>query len=199
MTNFGSDEVVTALQAAETECERVAAVRSTIDQEACEFMLDHLKHPTKTAKNKHSWWKQWIPETNNELCVWLRELELHILWLVSKKAEFIQARIKEDTGRQSLGTGGPSHPKPSIKLQSIFHPKFSGNRRDFHREKRDWEALQSQGKPTGSWEVKKAQLLNIIDDRVEKDLRLTSYNTQQRMFSMYSRTIMATQHLSLSR
>lgn len=61
-------------------------------------------------------------------------------------------------------------------------PKFSGNKRDFYRWKRDWENLQKQGEPTGSAEVKKIQLVDSIDEKIAKELRLSSYNTAVDIF-----------------
>ena len=43
-------------------------------------------------------------------------------------------------------------------------------------------ALQEQGEPTGSREVRKAQLLHSLEDRTTRDLRLTSYNTAKDIF-----------------
>ncbi len=46
----------------------------------------------------------------------------------------------------------------------------------------DWESLQKQVKPTGSVEVKKIQLLDSLDDRIVKDLRLSNYSTAEDFF-----------------
>ncbi|KAK7918659.1 hypothetical protein WMY93_009943 [Mugilogobius chulae] len=43
--------------------------------------------------------------------------------------------------------------------------------------RREWEALQKQGEPTGSREVRKFQLLDSLDEKVAKDLRLSTYTT----------------------
>ncbi|KAI4905882.1 hypothetical protein NFI96_001271 [Prochilodus magdalenae] len=61
-------------------------------------------------------------------------------------------------------------------------PMFTGCKRDFHRWKRDWESLQKQGEPSGSEEVKKIQLLDSIDEKIVKDLRLPTYNTATDIF-----------------
>ena len=59
---------------------------------------------------------------------------------------------------------------------------FSGNKREYHRWKKDWESLQDQGEPSGSAEVKKIQLLNSVDVKISRDLRLSTYNTAAEMF-----------------
>ncbi|TWW79408.1 hypothetical protein D4764_10G0004380 [Takifugu flavidus] len=46
----------------------------------------------------------------------------------------------------------------------------------------DWENLQKQGEPSGSAEVKKIQLLDSVEDRTAKDLRLSSYTTAEDIF-----------------
>lgn len=73
-------------------------------------------------------------------------------------------------------------PLATITLKPTALPKFTGNKRDFHRWKRDWEALQKQGEPTGSKEVKKIQVLDSLDERIVRDLRLTAYNTAEDIF-----------------
>lgn len=102
--------------------------------------------------------------------------------MVSRKADFIQARMKEDAGRYSQVAATSSYPTPAIKLKPTALPKFTGNKRDFYRWRRAMEVLQSQGEPTGSKEVKKFQLLDSLDDKITRDLRLTTYNTADNIF-----------------
>ncbi|XP_058477623.1 uncharacterized protein LOC131448851 [Solea solea] len=181
--NFGSSEMSIALQAAEAACERVAAVQPNINQEAYQFMLDQLKGLVGTAKDTHGRWKQWAPpEAQGELQRHVRGLELHVPLMVSRKADFIQATIKEDTDRQAQVGATSNYRIPTIKLKPTALPKFGGIKRDFHRWKKDWEALQSQGEPTGSKEVKKVQLLDSLEDKITRDLRLTAYNTSDDIF-----------------
>ncbi len=71
---------------------------------------------------------------------------------------------------------------PLVKIKPTNLPKFSCNKRDYYRWKRDWENLQRQGEPTGSAEVKKIQLVDSVDDRITKELRLSSYNTAVDIF-----------------
>ncbi len=71
---------------------------------------------------------------------------------------------------------------PLVTIKPTSLPKFSCNKRDYYRWKRDWENLQRQGEPTGSAEVKKIQLVDSIDDRITKELRLSSYNTAVDIF-----------------
>ncbi|XP_059209564.1 uncharacterized protein LOC131988465 [Centropristis striata] len=187
--SFGKVEISTALQVAEGECERVDAVQPNISQEAYEFKLNHLKELAKTAKEAYSRWSQWVPPDAKQGCQSrLRELDLHIPRLISKTADVIQARKEEDAERQ-IWTPTPSYSQPSIpaiRLKPTALPKFTGNKRDFHRWRKDWEALQRQGEPTGSREVKKVQLLDSLDDKVTRDLRLTTYNTADDIFRVLS-------------
>lgn len=53
---------------------------------------------------------------------------------------------------------------------------------DFYRCWKEREALQAQGEPTGSREVKKFQLLDNVEDKIVRDLRLTSYNSAEDIF-----------------
>lgn len=70
-----------------------------------------------------------------------------------------------------------NYPVATIKLKPTALPKFTGNKRDFQRWKRAWEALQKQGEPTGSKEVKKIQVLDSLNERIVRDLCLNVYNT----------------------
>lgn len=74
------------------------------------------------------------------------------------------------------------HPVPTIKLKPTALSKFAGSKRDFHCWRRDWEALQKQGEPTESKEVRKFQFLDNLDDKITRDLRLTAYNTADKIF-----------------
>lgn len=105
-------------------------------------------------------------------------LELCIPKLISQKADLIQARIKEVAGRLTPKptVGAFIFPMPTIKLRLTALPKFTSNRREFHRWKKDWEALQRQDEPTGSREVKKIQLLDSLDDKITRDFHLSTYN-----------------------
>lgn len=100
---------------------------------------------------------------------------------MSRKAEFIQAKAKE--GAESVVSAASiSYPTTAIRLKPTSLPKFTGIRRDFHHWKRDWKALQRQGEPTGSKEVKKFQLLDSLDEKIMRDLRLMTYNTADDIF-----------------
>ena len=145
-------------------------------------MLNHLQDLTKTAKGLHDRWKRWIPSDQKRVIQdRLRELDLTVPVLVSMKAEFIQVKLKEEDKRQTWTA--PLNPTmPTIRLKPIALPKFSGVKRDFHRWRKDWEALQRQSEPTGSREVKKFQLLDSLDEGITRDLRLTTYNTAEDVF-----------------
>lgn len=108
----------------------------------------------------------------------LRELEICLPKLVSRKAEFIQAKIEQDSER---AVTAHSSPRPAIKLKPTSLPTFAGSKRDIHRWRKEWEALQKQGKPTGSKEVKKFQLLDSLDDKESFDLQLI---IQQKKYSV---------------
>lgn len=104
--------------------------------------------------------------------------------LETRKVEFITARRVAEDARAVAGAraGARAGPTPVVKLKPTSLPKFSGNMRDFYRWRKDWESLQKQGEPTGSAEVKKIQLLDSMDDKVTKDLRLSTYNGAEDIF-----------------
>ena len=171
-TKFG-DELHTAVELAEAEADRVG-VHTDSNLDAYEFRLTHLKTLVVSAKKAHCKWQQWVlVEDQREFRGRLKELEHQSTRLVSRKADFITARLPENT----TNTASNHNFTPTIKLKPTALPRFSGYKRDFHRWRRDWESLQKQGEVTGSKEVKKIQLLDSLDDKFKKDFRLTTYNT----------------------
>ncbi|KAK7918663.1 hypothetical protein WMY93_009947 [Mugilogobius chulae] len=133
------------------------------------------------AKEEHQIWNRWAPPAEQrDFDRRLRELELHLPKLVSGKVALIKAAsIKEDTERQPVTAHSTA---AAIKLKATALPKFTGIQRDYYRWRREWEALQKQGEPTGSREVRKFQLLDSLDEKVAKDLRLSTYTTADEIF-----------------
>ena len=82
--------------------------------------------------------------------------------------------------RSSKSTKNSRRGKETKNATSL--PKFDGFKRNFHRWRKDWESLQRQGEPTGSVEAKKIQLLDSVDDKISRDLRLSTYNNAEDMF-----------------
>lgn len=178
---YGSRALSTALQAAETERERVSSVHPNITHGAYEFMLSHLQSLTKNVQELHTQWQKWIPQdVENDYLRELNSIKLQIPALTARKAEFIQA--KEEDSESQIQDKTQPFGLPIVKLKPTQLPRFHGNKRAFFRWRMDWEALQRQGEPTGSKEVKKVQLLDSIDERVVRDLRLSSYNTAEDIF-----------------
>lgn len=136
-------------------------------------------------------WERWTPTTERaELEGRLKKLKEFSNELEAKKVEFVwaqraaeDARASETNMREKLDvTTSAAQIMPVVRIKPTSLPKFSGNKRDFYRWKRDWENLQKQGEPTGSAEVKKIQLVDSIDDKIAKELRLSSYNTAVDIF-----------------
>lgn len=97
---------------------------------------------------------------------------------MSGKALFIQAKVEPQRAFQET----TSSQAPAIKLRPTALPKFDGRKRNFYLWKKDWEALQKQGEPTGSKDVRKFQLLDSLEERVARDLRLSTYGTADEIF-----------------
>lgn len=182
-TRYGDMEMSTALQVAEAESERVAAVIPDGNHEAYDYMLTHLQNLVRTARDLYSRWQRCIPSCDERnFCQGLRGLELDVTRLMSKKADFIRGRREEEAERIIPPPMISTYPVATIKLKPTALPKFAGNKRDFHRWKKDWEVLQKQGEPTGSKEVKKVQLLDSLDEKIVRELRLTTHNTGDDIF-----------------
>lgn len=179
--SYGEDELTLAVQTAEMEVDRLMTVEINENKEAFNYMMEHLRGLVKTAKKSQIKWKCWAPPAEQkEFHERIRKLELILPKLTLRKADFTQEKVRKDSERV-LGGSVVYHSAPVIKLKPASLPKFTGVRREFYRWKRDWEALQAQGEPSGSKEIKKFQLIDSIDVKITKELRLSSYNTADDM------------------
>lgn len=177
---YGEEELSMAVEAAESEVEHTGAIAPSEDKDIFDFRIEHLGELVKRAKDLHIQWKSWAPpEEQKEVQTRVRKLERALLKLTARKAEFIKVRGKQD---RSSSTITDYAALPATQLKSTSLPKFPGTRGDFHRWRKDWEALQEQGDPTGSREVKKIQLLDSIDDTISRDLQLLTYTTADDIF-----------------
>lgn len=178
---YGEKELSLALHVAESECKNVSSTQLDVTLEVYEFMLTHLEKLVLKAKEAHQDWNRWAsPAEQGDADGRLRALEVHVPQLVSRKAAFIKAaRIKPDTEEPP---GRRLAPVAAIKLKATALPKFAGNQRGYYRWRQEWEALQRQGEPTGSKEVKKFQLLDSLDEKLARDLCLSTYNSSNEIF-----------------
>ncbi|KAI3364096.1 hypothetical protein L3Q82_010928 [Scortum barcoo] len=171
---YGEKELSLALQVAEAECENVSPNQPDTTLEAYEFKLTHLEKLVHKAKEAHQNWNHWAPPAEQkDLDCCVKGLAVHLPKLVSA-ALIKAASIKKDTGQESISVRSIAS-VAAIKLKATALPKFAGNKRDYYRWRKEWEALQKQGEPTGSKEVKKFQRLDSLDEKVAKDLRLSTF------------------------
>lgn len=177
---YGEEELSLAVEAAELEVERVEAIAPSEDKEIFDFMIAHLGELVKRAKDLHTQWKSWAPpEEQQQLQTRIRKLDRGLMKLTSRKAEFIKVGGKEDNPNFTT-TGYTTTPATQSKPASL--PKFPGTRGDFHCWRKDWEALQKHGDPTGSKEIKTVQLLDSIDDTTSRNLHLSTYTSADDIF-----------------
>ncbi|XP_056127200.1 uncharacterized protein LOC130104596 [Rhinichthys klamathensis goyatoka] len=180
--NFGEYELTQAITTAESQVENVGAVDPSKSPDGYLFMIEQLEKLLKAAKEVHRHWKCWVPPAEQQqFQSRIKDLETILPKLTIRQAEFIGAHVREETSRLST-TSISRVTTPVIKVKPAALPKFSGIRREFHRWKKDWEALQMQGEPTGSKEIKKYQLLDSVDEKTIRDLRLTTYTTAEDVF-----------------
>lgn len=147
--------------------------------EAYDFILSQLDVQVKAAKEAFHQWSRWAPAKEKEdYQSRMKGVESCSAKLVSGKAAMIQAKAEEEANKSAT----PVVQSPSIKLSPTALPRFDGSRRNFHSWKIDWEVLQRQGEPTGSKEVRKLLLFNILDEKVLRDLGLSTYRTADEFF-----------------
>lgn len=107
--------------------------------------------------------------------------------LDARRAEFVTAqKIAEEEKSVSMAASAAAaanmvatpaaQTTPTVRIKPTSLPNFHGCKRSFHRWKKDWESLQKHGEPTGSVEVKKMQLLDSVNEKIIRDLRLSTYN-----------------------
>lgn len=99
--------------------------------------------------------------------------------LEARRAEFTTAQRIAEEEKSAAAVDMPTTPTtqttPIVRVKPASLPKFHGCKRNFHRWRKDWENLQKQGEPTGSAEVKKMQLLDSVEDKISRDLHLSTY------------------------
>lgn len=170
---YGQNEVLAAISAAEKACERTVTIPvDSAAYESYEVQLELLMRLVKEATGALLRWERWTPTSERgDLESRARKLKEDSNELEAKKVEFVwarraaeDARASETNMRENLDvTASAAHVMPVVRIKPTSLPKFSGNKRDFYRWRRDWENLQRQGEPTGSAEVKKIQLVDSID------------------------------------
>lgn len=74
--------------------------------------------------------------------------------------------------------------QPVVRLEPISLPKFTGCKRNFYRWRKDWESPQRQGETTGSAKKKRFQLLDSVDEKIRRDLRLSEYHIAEDIFGV---------------
>lgn len=185
---YGQDVVEAAFKAAEKACQDGYNIPvESINCESFEVHLLVMEKLIKEASKALSDWEPWIPTA--EASVYKKDIKNmksvsneHEL----RKADFARARRLEFEKKVSapvdVKTDIPRQVMPLVKIKPTKLPTFNGCKREFHRWKKDWVSLQRQGEPTGSQEVKKVQLLDSVDEKMAKDLRLSTYNTADDIF-----------------
>ncbi|KAL7865745.1 hypothetical protein SRHO_G00109920 [Serrasalmus rhombeus] len=183
-SKYGEVEMATAIQEAENACDDAAAIHvSSTNCDDFKVQLAFLEKLVKKATKAVSAWEQWIPaEEKDTFESRVKVLRVTRNRLEARRVEFVAARRVAEEGRTAAALLGSVMPAmPIIKIKPTSLSKFRGCRRDFHHWRKGWESLQKQGELTGSSEVKKIQLLDSVDDKIIKDLRLSAYNTAEDM------------------
>nr|XP_055028591.1 uncharacterized protein LOC129417788 [Misgurnus anguillicaudatus] len=182
-SRYGESELLVAISEAEKCNDEAADVAvESANLEGYEVHLSLLDKRIKEAISAMSTWERWIPkELKDELDGRVKDIRASYYRLEVRRAEFVTARTinEQSTGpvQSQLATS-----TPLVRIKPTSLPIFNGSKREYHRWRKDWESLQKQGEPSGSTEVKKIQLLESVDDRISRDLRLSTYTTAKDMF-----------------
>ena len=189
---YGEDELKSAIKEAEAACEGAHAISvSAVNKDGYELQLDGAKKLSQDAISSLTDWERWIPaEQRASLDGRVKDLKTLNNRLEARRAQFLTAQRIAEEERQGRVPEVPAQAPQAqqlvqqriLKIKPTSLPKFHGFKRNFHRWRKDWESLQRQGEPTGSAEAKKIQLLDSVDERISRDLRLSTYNTAEDMF-----------------
>lgn len=146
--------------------------------------LNILERGIHKASGVLSVWERWVlTEERQHLDGRIKDLTFSSLKM--RKAEFTTAQRAAEEARTVAAPGkGSSDPvaplAPAIvRIKPTALPIFTGSMREYHRWRKDWECLLSQGEPSGSAKVKRIQILNSVDERISSDLRLSTRNTAE--------------------
>lgn len=187
-SRYGEEEITAAILVAEKSADVAGnlPVQST-HLEGYEVHLNLLERRMKEVIKVMSKWERWIPGIEKrDLDGRVRDLKEISSRLELRTAEFATARRVADEASAAqpanVVVGAPIHAAPTVRIKPTALPIFSGRKREYHRWRKDWVNLQRQGEPSGSAEVKKIQLLNSVEDKIMKDLRLSTYNTAEEIF-----------------
>ncbi|XP_067280641.1 uncharacterized protein [Pseudorasbora parva] len=183
-SRYGKEEVDFATQEAEKACDRATEIPITaISRDGYELQLERARKLIHDASESLKDWEKWIPHGETaDLKSRVKDLKIFGSNLEARRAEFLTAQKIAEEERRQTEPQPTAVPQPVVRIKPTSLPKFTGFRRNFHRWRKDWESLQKQGEPTGSVEVKKFQLLDSVDERICRDLRLSTYNSAEDMF-----------------
>lgn len=183
-SRYAKSELDVAVQEAERANDRTISVPvESANLEGYEVHLAVVEKRIKEAISAIATWERWMPvELKDELDGRVKDLRASNYRLELRKAEFTTARViaEQGTGVKQLPLF--TTPTPVVRIKPTILPIFSRSKREYHPWRRDWESLQKQGEPFGSTEVKKIQLLESVDDKISKELRLSTYATANDMF-----------------
>ncbi|KAI3352112.1 hypothetical protein L3Q82_020927 [Scortum barcoo] len=192
-SRYGEEELKTAIKEAEAGCDGLRAVAvSAVNKDGYELQFDGVKKLVQDAITSLASWEIWIPAAQKaNLDGRVKGIRTLNNQLEARRAEFLTAqrvaeeerRVPEAPAQVPQAQPAPPHvQQPILKIKPTTLPKFHGFKRNYHRWRKDWESLQRQGEPTGSVEAKKIQLLDSVDEKIRRDLRLSTYNTAEDMF-----------------
>ncbi|XP_077457750.1 uncharacterized protein LOC144074933 [Stigmatopora argus] len=187
---YGRAELSIAIQEAESYSERALETPvSAAYKDAYELQVCDAKRSINEFTTALRQWEKWIPEeAKATLDRRLGNLRKQKVIFDERKAEHLVVLRSEGEGMRegTLQTKPAAQPalQPILKIKATSLPKFYGSKRDFHPWKKAWESLQKQGEPTGSTEDRRLQLLESVDGRICRDLRLSTYQTAEDIFRM---------------
>ncbi len=181
---YGEDEVTSAIQEAGIACDRAHACPITaINRDGYELQLEGVRRLVHDAIASLKAWEKWIPPGQTaHLEGTVKDLRACSNNLEARRAEFLTAQRMAEEERRGREPQPMAVPQPVVRIKPTSLPRFTGLKRNFHRWRKDWESLQRQGEPTGSVEVKKFQLLDSVDERIYRDLHLSTHNTAEDIF-----------------
>ena len=186
-TRFAEEEVTTLAEEAQSAMDQAEATDyRPMSRRDRELIHKNLEREAYNLERGVDEWKDFIPQSkakeSKDMIRKLKKRRERLLdewaWQADEEKMEIERTVEKEKPI------GAHFYQPQISLERARLPMFSGNMRDYYRWKAEWEDLQHLGNPHGLDNVKKFHLLGSLDEKVKRDLVLSSCGSAKDVFRL---------------
>lgn len=191
-TRFAEAEITTLTEEAGSAMDQAEDTdHHHMTRRECELIHRNLEREVNNFERGLDEWKDLIPRSKaTESKDQIRKLKKRREKLWDEWA-WIGGSQSDDEGKlgkvkfvEQEEPVGTYNYRPQISLERARLPMFAGNMRDYYRWKAEWEDLQRLGNPHGLENVRKFHLLGSLDEKVKRDLVLSSCGSANDVFRL---------------